>query len=125
MESLAVAIGGTLLIVAIAWVASPDIVGAIILKYTLEPATRWFMRAFFGVDRPVVGTEALVGLKAFAVSGFTAGEDTTTFQGRVEVRSEMWSARAREAISAGTTVRVVSCQGVFLNVERVQEGNGV
>ncbi len=42
-----------------------------------------------------------------------------TLQGKVRIRSEIWSARAPRPIPAGTPVRVVSGAGVSLEVEPI------
>jgi membrane protein implicated in regulation of membrane protease activity len=120
MESLLVLLGGlaALLVFGLVWLGGADLVVAAILKYTIEPLVRWYMRVFLGVDRPVVGPEALIGVKGRALSEFGPAE-AGFFEGRVEVGSESWNARSPAPIPAGSTISVVSSQGLRLNVERV------
>ena len=122
MEPLWTVLGGfgvALLVAALLWLGGADVVGATILERTVEPLARWCMRVLFGIDKPLVGPEALVGAKAVAISTFDPSEVVGSFVGRVKVRSESWGARSAEPIPRGSAVRVVSYQGVFLNVERL------
>ncbi|MCI4330631.1 MAG: NfeD family protein [Thermoplasmata archaeon] len=43
-----------------------------------------------------------------------------SLQGKVRIRSEIWSARADRAIPAGTHVRIVSGEGVSVRVEPIE-----
>jgi len=113
-----------LIVVGLLWLSGLDIVGGVILRYTVEPFTRWFMRVFHGIDKPLIGPGALVGTTGKALSNFAVAE-TGLYSGRVEVCSEPWSAHSVLPISAGSTIRVVESQGVFLRVEALQSpGHG-
>jgi membrane-bound serine protease (ClpP class) len=60
---------------------------------------------------PVVsGREELIGAAAEVLESFDA-------QGRVRVHSETWTARSREPLTKGQSVRVVGMEGLLLDVE--------
>lgn len=108
-----------LIVAGLLWISGVDVVAAVILKYTVEPFTRWFMRVFLGIDKPLIGPGALVGATGKALSNFEAAK-TGLYSGRVEVCSESWGAHSVLPISTGSTIRVVENQGVFLRVEPLQ-----
>ena len=108
-------IGGALLVVLLLALYSADVFAALLKP--LEPLSRWFLRVFFGVTRPVVGPEALIGRTGVALSAFLLGSEPHVYSGRVQVASEAWSARCALPVSAGSSIRVVSVHGVFLTVE--------
>jgi len=58
---------------------------------------------------PLIGRDGVV----------THDIDATTGTGRVTVGGEDWAARSRDAIAAGTRVRVVGADGIVLEVTRV------
>jgi membrane-bound serine protease (ClpP class) len=64
---------------------------------------------------PVTGQEGLVGLLGTARTEIDP-------RGKVFVHGEYWEARAREPIAEGARVRVVSVEGLTLEVERVASG---
>jgi membrane-bound serine protease (ClpP class) len=65
-------------------------------------------------NRPVVtGGEALIGAEGEAV----AWQDS---EGRVRVQGELWLARAKAPLAAGTRVKVVSRDGLVLFVEAIR-----
>jgi membrane-bound serine protease (ClpP class) len=65
-------------------------------------------------NRPVVtGGEALIGAEGEAV----AWQDS---EGRVRVQGEVWLARAKAPLAAGTRVKVVSRDGLVLFVEAIR-----
>jgi membrane protein implicated in regulation of membrane protease activity len=47
-----------------------------------------------------------------------------TLEGKVRIRSEIWSARADTTIPSGTRVRIVSGEGVSVRVEPIESGAG-
>jgi membrane-bound serine protease (ClpP class) len=64
--------------------------------------------------RPLVaGAEALLGAEGETVS-WQDGE------GRVRVRGEIWRARSKAPLQAGSRVKVVSRDGLVLGVEAVR-----
>ena len=86
------------------------------------------MAAFFGFvvraalnarhQGPGAGFETIVGQTGTVSTALDP-------QGVVHVRSEHWTARAREgSVPVGTTVRVVSVDGLTLEVEPVEAGSG-
>lgn len=122
MNSVTAVLGGlacVLVVAGLLWLSGIDIVGGVILRYTVEPFTRWFMHVFHGIDKPLIGPRALVGSTGKALSNFAVAE-AGLYSGRVEVYSEPWSAQSVLPISAGSTIRVVESQGVFLRVEPLQ-----
>ena len=122
MNSVIAILGGlacVLIVAVLLWISGVDVIVVVILKYTVEPFTRWFMRVFQGIDKPLIGPGALVGATGKALSNFEAAK-TGLYSGSVEVCSESWSAHSVLPITTGSTIRVVESQGVFLRVEPLQ-----
>ena len=115
------AILGTLLLLLVAlallWVFGADMLTAAVLEYTVLPLVRWFMRVFYGIDKPLIGPEALVGSNGHAISDFTFTRMSRSFHGRVRIGAEAWNARSTLPIASGNTIRVVECRGLSLYVE--------
>lgn len=75
------------------------------------------MMALRARKRQVVsGAEEMVGMVGEALETF-AMDASSRYRGRVRVHSEEWQARAARAIAHGQTVRVLSMQGLILEVE--------
>ena len=91
--------------------------GVVLAKYTLQPLSRWFLRVFMGIDRPLVGPESVVGALGNVSADFQIAPGSQLYTGRVRVQSETWSARSTRPIAAGSNVRVVACTGAFIDVE--------
>jgi membrane-bound serine protease (ClpP class) len=72
----------------------------------------YFYRRMRGV-KVVTGAENLVG----AVGKSVEPLDT---EGHIRVQGELWQARAREAVPAGTKVRVVAIDNLTLEVETAE-----
>lgn len=108
----------TVAIVAILWLGGLDVIGPMVLQRTVEPFTRWFMRVVCGIDRPLVGVESLVGVGGTALSDFAPETgQSALYLGRVQVRAESWSAHSHVPIHAGCSIRVISWEGIVLDVE--------
>ena len=65
---------------------------------------------------PVTGGEEMIGIIGHAL-------DTFASTGRVRVHSETWNAKTRSPVNRDQPVRVVSMDGLILNVEPIEEGN--
>ncbi|MCP4407084.1 MAG: nodulation protein NfeD, partial [Gammaproteobacteria bacterium] len=61
----------------------------------------------------VSGAEQMIGATGYALDGFKA-------DGRVWVHSEIWKARSRKPVLKGGSIRVVSIEGLTLDVEPVE-----
>jgi membrane protein implicated in regulation of membrane protease activity len=120
MDALLTFLGTLLLflvVLALLWSFGADILAATVLEYTVLPLVRWFLRVFYGIDKPLVGPEALVGSNGHAISDFTFTRLSRTFRGRVKIGAEVWNARSTLPITSGNAVRVVECRGLALYVE--------
>ena len=62
-------------------------------------------------------SDGLVG----KVGTVTVGTSADNIKGKVKIGSELWSARSLEPIEVGTTVRIVSTEGVHVVVEVYSE----
>ena len=113
-------LGVVVVVAGLLWLVGAHTAGAIILRYTLEPFARWFQRVFYGIDKPVVGPEALIGLTGRAISDFAPAKQSGFFEGRVQVGPETWRAQSAFPVTTGKAVRVVERQGLSLHVEPTQ-----
>ena len=111
---------GVAFVLGLFLLAGADTAVALILKYTLEPFVRWYMRVFHGIDKPVAGPETLIGSIGHAISDFAPAEESSSFHGRVRIGAESWSAQSTSPVTSGGTVRVLERQGVSLHVESTQ-----
>jgi len=59
--------------------------------------------------RATTGVEAMVGLTGIALTDCAP-------EGQVKVKGQIWNARCREGVEAGTTVRVDAVEGLRLDV---------
>jgi len=67
--------------------------------------------------RPIVsGQEELLGALGTVLEDFES-------EGRVRIHSEVWNARSRVSLRKGEQVRVLSMQGLVLNVEPISREN--
>jgi membrane protein implicated in regulation of membrane protease activity len=108
-------VGGLLFIADPAIFFSPQgafvVVGAALLAALLE--IPWY-RYWAPIHAPMTSTS---GGMAGEVGVVTVAVVPDSLKGKVRVRSQIWSARSDRAIPAGSTVRVVSGEGVSLAVE--------
>jgi membrane protein implicated in regulation of membrane protease activity len=75
-----------------------------------------YYRWLAGTHQPLSTTSgSLVGQEAIVITDVVPN----TLRGKVRVRSEVWSAKAKAPIPAGTKVRVVAGEGVSVTVEPV------
>jgi membrane-bound serine protease (ClpP class) len=79
----------------------------------------WALRAGWRAHRKPVatGAEGMIGLEGVAV-------EDLNLSGLVRVRGELWKAVADRPVKAGERVRVRRVEGLSLEVERAEEGEG-
>lgn len=109
---LALILGSSYLFVGEGWKPAVNPYLAVVVSI-LTVAFTWFMYAkILGAEKlpPAHNPDSLVGL---------TGEAATEIQdeGSVQIRSELWSARSKEAIPAGAEVRITGREGFTLIVE--------
>ncbi len=77
----------------------------------------WVISKLIGMRRRTIvsGAEQMIGAAGYALDDFDS-------EGRVWVHSEAWKVHSRLPISKGQTVRVVSMDGLVLNVEPIDLG---
>ncbi len=75
----------------------------------------WVIGKLIRVRRQAVvsGAEQMLGATGYALDGFEAN-------GRVWVHSESWKARSHKPVLKGGSIRVVSIEGLTLDVEPVE-----
>lgn len=120
-------IPGTILLVAgvlylffpSALLDSPFGLIAVILAAILATVVQLaYYRYIAPVHRPMTTTSAgLAGEQGVVVADVIPN----TMRGKVRVKSEIWSARADRPIPAGTTVRIVSGEGVSILVAPLED----
>jgi membrane-bound ClpP family serine protease len=85
---------------------------AVVASIGIEVGEAWFWIWLSRRRRPVVGAETLVGAPAIVVTACRP-------RGQVRVGSETWDAVCEGWAEVGTRVRVMSRDGLTLQVERV------
>lgn len=89
------------------------IVVAVVAALIEIPYYRWVAPNHWPLSTTSGG---LVGAEAIVIAPI----DPNTIRGKVRVRSEVWSARAKVPIAVGTHVRVVHGEGVSVTVEPIE-----
>jgi membrane protein implicated in regulation of membrane protease activity len=91
----------------------PDPWRVILLGFAavVEVGEIYFWMRFLRRYRVTTGAEGMVGVPGEVIADCDP-------VGRVQVRGEIWAARASETVKAGTRVRVVGLDGLTLLVER-------
>lgn len=82
----------------------------------LEPVTAWVQRVFFGIGRPIIGPEALVGETAVVADKPVLAKDGRNYISKAKVGNEIWTIRLRDPLEVGATIRVVDAKGAVLDV---------
>jgi membrane-bound serine protease (ClpP class) len=84
--------------------------------------TVFLMRLVLGSRswKPATGREQLVGTAAEVTTPLEKLTDSEAFQGMVRLHGELWRAVSREAIPAGSHVRVTRIEGLTLHVVPVE-----
>ena len=95
------------------FVVSPQIgIAVVALAAVVEVAEVLFWRRFLRRYRVQTGSEAMVGQIAEVVEACDP-------DGRVQIRGELWSARASGPLAVGAQVRVAAVDGLTLEVAPV------
>lgn len=86
------------------------------LLMPIESGVRWVQRVVFGIDRPKVGYELLIGGKAIVLGESNFEPESSRHLGMAKMGNELWSIRASQPFSDGQTVTVVGASGAILDV---------
>ncbi|MBZ5701590.1 MAG: nodulation protein NfeD [Acidobacteriia bacterium] len=106
--------GGVSLAIALA-VTLPFAVLTIVLMRLVLRSRGW---------KQVTGREELIGLTGSVVTAIPGGGAEAAREGLVRVHGELWRAVAAQAVAEGARVRVVSVEGLTLQVEAAESKAG-
>lgn len=100
-----------------------DAIGSAIAAAIVGVA-RWIQKVAFGIDRPVVGADSLIGRQVKAQTDFALSADSGMPEGYVLIDGERWRARSAgcpTCFCAGQRLSVLGRSGLVLLVS--QEGS--
>lgn len=82
----------------------------------IEKLVRWGKRVFFGIDKPLIGPEALVGRRVETENHSVPNDKGSGYAGKVKVDGELWSVQSARPFRAGQSVKIEAANGAILKV---------